>query len=46
MYFALEQLHVMILHPNLIWIYILAISTTITIIIFPFLTILYIYNDK
>lgn len=36
----------MILHPSLIWIYVLAITTTIAIIVFPFLTVLYIYSDK
>lgn len=46
MYFALEQLHAMILHPNLVWIYALAIFTTVSIIVFPFVVVLYIYNDR
>jgi hypothetical protein len=46
MYFALEQIQVTLLHPNLVWIYVLTICTTIAIIALPFAIVLYIYKNR
>jgi hypothetical protein len=46
MYLALEQLQVVLLHPNLIWVYALAITVSCIIIAFPFIIVLYIYSNK
>lgn len=45
-HFALEQILVIILHSELVWIYGLALAVTSFIIAFPFLMVVYIYHNR
>ena len=45
-YFALQQIQIILLKPSLYWIYALAFFTSCLIIVMPFVIILFIINNK